>query len=115
MFWSAFDTHLFKLFASVRMFLHRHPRAALEAFLVNGSLLLMALLLFFLPFFQRSQHAYLWLAGLAATLGILLLCTAASGRINGYHFLHDFWMKLAMGMMLTLSALLVIAAYLHLS
>ena len=71
-------------------------------------LLLIVGLGLFLPFFEHDKEYYLWLAGFTTTLALSFLFAILSARINGYRRYKDTMLGFATGMMLLLSALLVV-------
>ena len=113
MFWEWFADLCYEPLRPLAAYLRGHPGGAFRALLFSGNLLLLALLWYTQSVFQHYQQYYAWMAGLAATLGMLFVFTILSAQIKGYRRYRDPWLGLATGVMLLLSALLGMAALSH--
>ena len=113
MYWQWFFELSGKPFRPLSTYLRRHPGGAFRGLLFGGIVLILAVLLFLQHVFQHAWGYYAWLAGFAATLGMLFIFTILSVQVNGYRRYRDSWLGLATGIMFVLSAALAIAALYH--
>ena len=108
--WEWFFTLCSKPFKPLSVVLGHHRTVTLRALLFGGDLLILAILLGFHQTFQHHREYYAWLAGFAATLGMLFILTILSALINGYRRYRDLWMGLAASIMFILSIALALTA-----
>ncbi len=108
--WEWFFTLCSKPFKPLKMGLRRHRVTTFRALLFGGDLLLLTILLGFQQAFQQHREYYAWLAGFAATLGILFILTILSALINGYRRYRDPWLGFATSIMVILSVVLAVTA-----
>ena len=101
-------------FGPMRKYIRGHSARTFRALLFSGILLLIVGLGFFLPFFEQHKENYLWLAGFTTTLALSFLFAILSTRINGYRRYKDTMLGFVTGMMLVLSAILVVTGLFHL-
>lgn len=109
MFWNLFFGHTGEAARPLQVYLHHHSIVTFRVLLFSGNLLILALLWYFQPIFQRQPQSFTWIAALAAILSILFLFSILSTRINGHRRYSDPWLGLATGTMILLS----IAALYH--
>ncbi|HEY7415697.1 MAG TPA: hypothetical protein VH593_10935 [Ktedonobacteraceae bacterium] len=94
------------------IYLHSHLTIAARTVLFGGELLI---LLAFAYVWQTGVHPQgysMWLAGLAMTLGLLLLLVRISAFINGYVRYHDRWVEFAIVFIFFLGLIMFISTLL---
>lgn len=110
MFWDGLFSIGTKLTRPVRTGIRLHMPLTFRVLLFGGDVLILMVLLYI----QQNvsyRHAYdLWLAGLAATLGILFLFAMGSACVHGYHPYKDRWVGLASTLMFALCLVSVIGS-----
>ncbi|HXX77740.1 MAG TPA: hypothetical protein VEI53_04565 [Ktedonobacteraceae bacterium] len=99
---------------SITKRIQSHYTSIFRDLLIGGILLLLAGLLVFQPFFQQHKEYYLWLAGLAATLGLSFIFAIMSVRINGYRRYKDSLLGFITAIMLLLCGSLAFIWLFHL-
>jgi hypothetical protein len=111
--WQWFSGLLSEPFKPMKMYLRHNTANAFRALLISGILLLLVGHWLLLPVFEQHREYYLWLAGLAATLGTLFIFAILSTQISGYRRYKDSVLGFATGMMFLLSGILAIIGLLH--
>ncbi len=99
---------------SLTKHVHSHYISIFRELLIGGILLLLAGLLVFQPYFQQHRGYYLWLAGLAGTLGMAFIFAIMSVRINGYRRYKDSLLGFITAMMFLLCGSLALICLFHL-
>ncbi len=99
---------------SLTKHIHGHYTSIFRELLIGGILVLLAGLMIFQPFFQQHRDYYLWLAGLAATLGLSFIFAILSVRINGYRRYKDTLLGFITAMMFLLCGSLALIWWFHL-
>lgn len=99
------------LFRPVRTQLSHHRNSAFHTFLLIGDLLLLIALWHTGYVLKYHQQYTLWLAGGAATFGVLFVFTMMSMLMNGHWRYHDPWLVYTTGLMLVSSILCVVSAF----
>ena len=99
---------------SLTKHIQSHYTSIFRELLTGGILVLLAGLLIFQPFFQQHRDYYLWLAGLAATLGLSFIFAILSVRINGYRRYKDALLGFITVMMFLLCCSLALVWWFHL-
>ncbi len=98
---------------SLRKYIQSRSARAFRALLFGGILLIILGLGLFLPFFEHHREYYLWLAGFTTTLALSFLFAILSARINGYRRYKDVMLGFVTGIMLLLSAVLILSGLFH--
>jgi hypothetical protein len=111
MFWTWLFLRRGELSEQTRTGFHLHVNSAFRMLLIGGNILVLAILWYIQQNIPHHQVYDLWLAGFAATIGMLLICTIGSAHINGYRYCLDFWMKLATAFMFVLCFVAVINVF----
>ena len=110
MFWDWLFSIGSELTRPVRTGIRLHMPFAFRTLLFSGDFL------FLMAFWYIQQHLPyphiydIWLAGFAATLGILLLFAMGSVRLHGYRLHADRWVGLASTLMFALCLVSVISS-----
>ena len=91
-----------------------HCTGIFRELLIGGIMVLLVGLLIFQPVFHQHREYYLWLAGLAATLGLSFIFAIMSVRINGYRRYKDSLLGFITAMMFLLSGSLALIWLFHL-
>ena len=99
---------------SLTKHIHSHYTSIFRELLIGGILVLLAGLLIFQPFLQQHRDYYLWLAGLAATLGLSFIFAILSVRINGYRRYKDSLLGFITAIMFLLCGSLTLIWFFHL-
>ena len=99
---------------SLTKHIHSHYISIFRDLLIGGILFLLVCLLVFQPFFQQHKEYYIWLAGLAATLGFSFIFAIMSVRINGYRRYKDSLLGFITAMMFVLCGSLALIWLFHL-
>jgi hypothetical protein len=110
--WTSLSLHVSELSTMVRRHLHPGTNGAFRTLLFAGDLLMLLLfwLIWSLQLHSPALHGYnLWIAGLAATLGLLYVCALGSARLNGYGRNQDPWLRIAATIMFVLCFVAVIS------
>jgi len=100
-----------ELRGQVKTRFHLQTHNAFRMLLIGSDILILLSLCYIQRCVPHHQVYDLWLAGLTATIGILLLCTIGSARINGYRRSFDFWMKLATACMFMLGFVALVGTF----
>jgi hypothetical protein len=108
MFWTWFFSIGSELTRPVRTSVHLHIPLAFRILLFSGDFLVLMVFWYIQQNLPYRQIYDIWLAGFAATLGILLLFTMGSARIHGYRLHSDPWIGLASALMFALGLVSVI-------
>ncbi len=99
---------------SLTKHIHSHYMSIFRELLIGGILLLLVGLLVFQPFFHLHREYYLWIAGLAATLGLSFIFAIMSVRINGYRRYKDSLLGFITAVMFLLCGSLAMIWFFHL-
>jgi hypothetical protein len=100
-----------RLFRVVRMQLYHHHIRAFHALLVSGDLLVLVALWYTRQVLVDPHQYALWLAGGAATCGMLSIFTIMSAWINGYWHHRDPWLAYTTGLMFVFSIVSIMSAF----
>ncbi len=99
---------------SLTKHVHSHYISIFRELLIGGLLLLLAGLLIFQPLFHQHPQYYLWIAGLAGTLGMAFLFAIMSVRLNGYRRYKDSLLGFITAIMFLLCGSLALIWLFHL-